>query len=61
MNDSPAFQFVRQLGMDLAAGEFELPPFPDTPLRVQQTMNDPNATLADLARSSPRNRRWRRA
>jgi HD-like signal output (HDOD) protein len=49
MNDSPAFQFVRQLGMDLAAGEFDLPPFPDTPLRVQQTMNDPNATLADLA------------
>jgi hypothetical protein len=45
----PAFQFVRQLGMDLAAGEFDLPPFPDTPLRVQQTMNDPNATLADLA------------
>jgi HD-like signal output (HDOD) protein len=49
MNDSPAFQFVRQLGMDLAAGDFDLPPFPDTPLRVQQTMNDPNATLADLA------------
>jgi hypothetical protein len=49
MNDSAAFQFVRQLGVDLAAGEFELPPFPDTPLRVQRTVNDDNATLDDLA------------
>jgi HD-like signal output (HDOD) protein len=49
MNDSAAFQFVRQLGMDLASGEFELPPFPDTPMKVQEKVNDPNATLQDLA------------
>jgi HD-like signal output (HDOD) protein len=49
MNDSAAFQFVRQLGVDLGSGEFELPPFPDTPLRVQRTVNDDNATLDDLA------------
>lgn len=46
---SAAFQFVRQLGMDLAAGEFDLPPFPDTALRVQECVKDPDSDIASLA------------
>ncbi len=45
----PAFEFVRQLGENLAEGDFELPPFPDTALRVQQCVNDPDSTVSELA------------
>ena len=47
--NSPAFEFVKQLGQDLARGEFELPPFPDTALRVQEAINDPDSTIQTLA------------
>jgi len=46
---NPAFEFVRQLGQDLAAGEFDLPPFPDTPLRVRECINDPDSDIPKLA------------
>lgn len=45
---SPAYSFVRELGVALAAEEFELPPFPDTALRVQQCVNDPNCDIQQL-------------
>ena len=48
MSDA-AFQFVRQLGADLAAGEFDLPPFPDTALKVQQCVSDPDSDIQSLA------------
>ena len=46
---SPAFQFVRQLGQDLARGEFDLPPFPDTALKVQECIRDPDGDIQALA------------
>mgnify|MGYP006286019109 FL=1 len=46
---SPAYKFVRELGEALAAEDFELPPFPDTALRVQQCVNDPNCDINRLA------------
>ena len=44
-----AMAFVRQLGQELAAGEFDLPPFPDTALRVQRCVNDPDSDIQSLA------------
>ncbi|MEM1143294.1 MAG: HDOD domain-containing protein [Pseudomonadota bacterium] len=46
--NNPAFGFVQQLGRELAAGEFELPPFPDTAMRVQECINDPNSDIQQL-------------
>lgn len=46
---NPAFEFVRQLGAELAAGEFDLPPFPDTAMRVQRCANDSDSDLQSLA------------
>lgn len=46
---SPAFEFVRRLGENLAAGDFELPPFPDTAVRVQRCVDDPDSTVQELA------------
>lgn len=46
---SAAFQFVRQLGNDLAKGEFDFPPFPDTAMRVQECINDPDSDIQKLA------------
>lgn len=45
---NPAFAFVRQLGVDLAAGEFDLPPFPDTAMRVQRCVADPDSDIQSL-------------
>lgn len=47
--DAAVLQFVRQLGSDLAKGEFDLPPFPDTALKVQQCINDPDSDIQSLA------------
>lgn len=47
--DNPAFTFVRQLGQELAAGEFDLPPFPDTAMRVQSCVRDPDSDIRALA------------
>jgi len=48
-HDSATFRFVRQLGMDLAKGEFDLPPFPDTAQKVQACIRDPDSSLNKLA------------
>lgn len=45
---SPAFEFVRQLGQELAQGEFDLPPFPDTAMRVQRCVADPDSDIQAL-------------
>ena len=44
-----SFNFVRQLGMDLAKGEFDLPPFPDTALEVQKCIKDPDSDIQQLS------------
>jgi len=46
---SAAYKFVTELGVALAADDFELPPFPDSALRVQQCVNDPNSDVNQLA------------
>jgi len=38
-----------QLAADLAQGDFDLPPFPDTAVRVQACIRDPNADIQTLA------------
>ncbi|MFT4768184.1 MAG: HD-like signal output (HDOD) protein [Glaciecola sp.] len=45
---NPAFEFVRQLGVELAAGEFDLPPFPDTAMRVQRCVADADSDINSL-------------
>jgi len=46
----PAFQFVKRLGEELACNDFDLPPFPDTALRVREAMNDPDVSIDTLSR-----------
>lgn len=51
-----AMAFVRQLATDLQQGEFDLPPFPDTALRIQQCIQDPasdNRSLAAVVATEP--------
>lgn len=45
----PAFEFVKQLGMELAGSNFDLPPFPDTALRVREALNDPDVSIDTLS------------
>ncbi|MDP5054634.1 MAG: HDOD domain-containing protein [Congregibacter sp.] len=45
---NPALEFVKQLGMDLATGEFDLPPFPDTAMRVQRCIAAPDSDIQSL-------------
>ncbi|GAB5413452.1 MAG: hypothetical protein Cons2KO_10550 [Congregibacter sp.] len=47
--NNEVFEFVKQLGIELAQGEFDLPPFPDTALKVQQCINDPDSDIQSLA------------
>jgi putative nucleotidyltransferase with HDIG domain len=52
----PAFEFVKRLGEELASNDFDLPPFPDTALRVREAMNDPDVsidTLSSIVLSEP--------
>tara|TARA_R110002073_G_scaffold94147_2_gene219159 strand:+ start:12349 stop:13227 length:879 start_codon:yes stop_codon:yes gene_type:complete len=42
-------QFVQQMALELEAGDFDLPPFPDTAIRVQACIRDPNADNKSLA------------
>ena len=50
MNEAsvPAFEFVKQLAVELADDNFTLPAFPDTALRVQDAINDPDVTIESL-------------
>ena len=43
------FEFVKHLAEELAEGNFDLPPFPDTALRVQESMQDPDVSIAKIA------------
>ncbi|MFT7289268.1 MAG: HD-like signal output (HDOD) protein, partial [Halieaceae bacterium] len=45
---NPAFEFVRQLGTELASGDFDLPPFPDTAQRVQRCVANPDSDISSL-------------
>lgn len=50
------FEFVKQLGEDLTRNDFDIPPFPDTALRVQRAMDDPDMSmdsLSDIILSEP--------
>jgi len=47
--DVAALAFVKQLGVELQKGEFDLPPFPDTALKVQECIRDPAADNQSLA------------
>lgn len=47
--NAAALEFVKQLGIDLQKGEFDLPPFPDTALRVRECISDPSADNRSLA------------
>jgi len=43
-----SFEFVKQLGQELASNDFDLPPFPDTALRVQDALRDPDVDINRL-------------
>ena len=52
----PAFEFVKRLGEELARNDFDLPPFPDTALRVREALSDPDVsidTLSSIVLSEP--------
>lgn len=54
--DAAALEFVKQLATDLQKGDFDLPPFPDTALRVQEAIRDPsidNRSLAAVVATEP--------
>tara|TARA_R110002110_G_scaffold205066_5_gene416843 strand:- start:20039 stop:20899 length:861 start_codon:yes stop_codon:yes gene_type:complete len=44
----PTFEFVRQLSQELSRSDFDLPPFPDTALRVQSALRDPDIDIRKL-------------
>jgi putative nucleotidyltransferase with HDIG domain len=50
VTSDPAFEFVKRLGEELASKEFELPPFPDTALRIQEALSDPDVSIETLSR-----------
>jgi len=45
----PAFEFVKRLGEELASNDFDLPPFPDTALRVREALSDPDVSIETLS------------
>lgn len=47
--DSDAGEFVKRLAHEIALGEFDLPPFPDTALRIQESIRDENSDNNALA------------
>lgn len=47
--DDAVLAFVKQLGLELAAGEFDLPPFPDTAMKVQECINDADSDIQSLS------------
>lgn len=46
----PAFEFVKKLAHELASNDFDLPPFPDTALRVRDALNDPDVSIESISR-----------
>ena len=54
--DEATLEFVKQLATDMAKGEFDLPPFPGTALKVQECIRDPdsdNQSLAAIVATEP--------
>ena len=52
MNDvviDPGFAFVQLLGDELAGKSFDLPRFPDTALRIQDALKDPDNSIDSLS------------
>lgn len=46
----PAFEFVKKLSHELASNDFDLPPFPDTALRVRDALDDPDVSIESITR-----------
>lgn len=52
MNDvaiDPGFAFVQLLGNELASNSFDLPRFPETALRIQEALKDPDISIDSLS------------
>lgn len=52
MNDvaiDPGFAFVQLLGDELASNKFDLPRFPETALRIQEALKDPDVSIDSLS------------
>ena len=45
----PGFEFVQRLAVELADNSFSLPPFPETALRVQDALKDPDVSIDSLS------------
>ena len=45
----PGFEFVQRLAVELAGDSFNLPPFPETALRVQDALKDPDVSIELLS------------
>ena len=45
----PGFEFVQRLAVELANEEFNLPPFPETALRIQEALKDPDISIDALS------------
>ncbi len=45
----PGFEFVQRLAVELANEEFSLPPFPETALRIQEALKDPEVSIGALS------------
>lgn len=48
-----AFEFVKKLAAELSAREFELPPFPETALRIRRALDDPQVNVESIGRVLP--------
>ncbi len=46
----PAFEFVKQLGEELANKDFDIPSFPYIALQVRKEISDPNGSIKTLSR-----------
>ena len=44
----PAFEFVKRLSIELAGNDFDLPTFPETALRIQAELKDPEVSIETL-------------
>ena len=47
-SSNATFEFVKQLGRELAQKDFDLPSFPDTALKVQEVLQDPDVSIDKL-------------
>ena len=45
----PGFEFIQRLGSELASNDFTLPRFPETALRVQEALKDPDISIDSLS------------